>query len=99
MRIIVLILVGLALVASAPARAQVTLDVSKITCWQFVTYKVTNPQFIAIWMSGYQHGKRGDTVIDTQGLAADTTKVQDYCTKNPDVPFMQAVETVLGARN
>jgi hypothetical protein len=96
---VVFVLGALALGASLPARAQVTLDVSKITCWQFVTYKVTNPQFIAIWMSGYHHGKRGETVIDTQALVANATKMQDYCTKNPDVPFMQAVEIVLGERN
>jgi acid stress chaperone HdeB len=82
--------------ASTPSRAQVTLDVSKITCWQFATYKVTSPNFIAIWISGYQHGLRGDTIVDTQGLVANASKMQDYCTKNPDVPLMQAVETVLG---
>jgi acid stress chaperone HdeB len=87
------------LIASQPARAQVALDVAKMTCTQFATYKVTNPKFIAIWLNGYHHGVRGDTVVDTQQLDADTKKMQDYCTQNPDVPLMQAVETVLGARN
>lgn len=92
-------IVILALVASSPLRAQVLLDVSKITCWQFATYKVASPQSIAIWVSGYHHGKRGDTVIDTQGLVANADKLAEYCTKNPDVPFMQAVETILGSAN
>jgi hypothetical protein len=97
---VVFVLVGaLALGASLPARAQVTLDVSKITCWQFVTYKVTNPQFIAIWVSGYFHGKENDTTIDPPGVVANATRMQEYCTKNPDVPFMQAVETVLKEPN
>jgi hypothetical protein len=56
----------LALVSQTPTKAQVTLDVSKITCWQSATYNVTNPDFIASWVSGYDRGKRGDTVIDTQ---------------------------------
>jgi acid stress chaperone HdeB len=89
----VLAAMALTLATSPPGRAQVMLDVAKITCWQFVTYKVTSPKFLAIWMSGYQHGKRGDTVIDTQYLATKADKIEDYCTKNPDVPFMQAVET------
>jgi acid stress chaperone HdeB len=80
------------------ASAQVTLDVSKITCWQFATYKVTNPQYISIWVSGYYHGKAGDTTIDPPTVVANATKMQEYCTKNPDVPFMQAVETVLGPK-
>ena len=93
MKTITAVVVGLAFAftLASPGRAQVSLDVAKITCWQFATYKVTNPQFIAIWVSGYHHGKRGDSVIDTQGLVANTAKMQDYCTKNPDVPFLQAV--------
>ena len=90
---------ALALTASSTAGAQVLLDVSKITCWQFVTYKVTNPRFIAIWVSGYHHGKRGDTVVDTQDLEAKADKIEDYCNKHPDIPMMQAVETVLGGAN
>ena len=91
--------VALALIASTAARAQVTLDVAKVTCGQFATYKITNPQFIAIWLNGYYHGVRRDTVVDTQKLGADTKTIQDYCVKNPDAPLMQAVETVLAPVN
>ena len=52
------------------ARAQVTIDVAKITCDQYLGYKVTNPQNIAIWLSGYYHGKRGETTVDTQQLGS-----------------------------
>ena len=78
------------------ARAQVTLDVSKITCDQYTGYKVTNPQNIAIWVSGYYHGKRGDTVVDMQKLLADTKTMERYCIQNPQALVMNAVETVLG---
>jgi hypothetical protein len=77
------------------ARAQVMLDVSKITCWQFVTYKVTSPKYLAVWLSGYDHGRRGDAVIDMQRVVENAAKLEEYCTKNPDVPMMQAAETVL----
>ena len=40
---------ALIVAAAAPAHAQVTLDVAKITCDQFTGYKITNPQNIAIW--------------------------------------------------
>lgn len=95
-------LLGLVLVAWAgafEARAQVTLDVSKVTCWQFVTYKVTNPNYLAVWVSGFHHGKSGNTVIDMPKLVANADKLIEYCTKNPDVPMMQAAETVLEPQN
>jgi acid stress chaperone HdeB len=90
----------LALILAAPAaQAQVTLDVAKITCGQFVSYKVTNPKYLAIWLSGYDHGRRGDTVIDTQQLVANVDKLEAYCLKNPDVLMMQAAETILQPQN
>ena len=85
----------LAFAAVPAARAQVTLDVSKITCDQYTGYKITNTQNIAIWLSGYYNGKRGNTVLDTQGLQANAKKLQEYCIRNPQIPVMNAVETLL----
>jgi acid stress chaperone HdeB len=61
---------GLILICNiaSPAAAQVTLDVSKITCDQFSGYKITSPDNIAIWLSGYYSGKRDSTIVDTQNL-------------------------------
>jgi hypothetical protein len=86
------------LVALAPwpgARAQVTIDVAKITCDQFTLYKVTDPQNIATWLSGYYHGQRNDTTVDTQELATYLQRVRDYCNLNPQVRVMQAVDAML----
>ena len=91
--------IAITLSASWTAQAQVTVDVAKMTCGQFATYKVASPKNIAIWLNGYHHGVRGDTVIDTQQLDEDTDKLQRYCIDNPDTPLMQAVETVIGPRN
>jgi len=85
-----------ALVFSVDAEAQVVVDVSKITCDQFATYKIENPEYIAIWLSGYYHGTRGDMKVDIQTLSADAKKVEVYCLSKPDVPLVQAVKTVLG---
>ena len=76
------------------AQAQVTLEVSKITCEQYHAYKVTNPQNIAIWVNGYYHGKRGDVTLDTQRLVENARKLRDYCRRNPQTLVMQAVETL-----
>jgi hypothetical protein len=86
----------LALSASSGAQAQVTLDVAKITCDQFTLYKITDPQNIAIWLSGYYHGQRNTTSIDTQQLAGNLRKIKDYCNLKPDETVMHAVESVFG---
>jgi acid stress chaperone HdeB len=80
-----------------PAYAQVTLDVAKVTCDQWAGYKITNPQNIALWVSGYFNGARGNTVLDTQRLTADTQRMRDFCITNPQVPILQAVEKVMAS--
>jgi acid stress chaperone HdeB len=83
------------LMGPSQARAQVVLDVSKITCWQFATHKVADPKLIAVWISGFKKGKSGDTLVDTEKLDADAEKLRRFCISNPDMPVMDAVEKVV----
>jgi acid stress chaperone HdeB len=87
----------LALGPCSVARAQVTIDVAKITCDQFTLFKVTDPQNIAIWLSGYYHGKQDSSLVDPQQLTANADKVKSFCIQKPQATVMQAVETIFGA--
>jgi hypothetical protein len=82
-------------VALEPARAQTTLDVSKITCEQFRLYKITDPRDIALWINGYFNGQRKNTVLDTQKLKDHFDKLKDYCILNPTLPVFEATQKVL----
>lgn len=86
----------MSLMSSSGLHAQVTFDVTKITCGQFVGYKITNPDFLATWVSGYYHGTRGEMVVDTQRLVENAKKLENYCLKNPDTSMIKAAETVTG---
>jgi len=85
----------LAVLTSMPVNAQVTLDVSKITCEQFWLRKVADPDKVALWISGYVNGKRGNTVIDTQQLGRNVRRLTDYCRENYKMTVMQAVEALI----
>jgi len=81
------------LLMAPTARAQTTIDVSKITCEQFILLKVADPEKIAIWLSGYYHAKRGSTTIDVQLLKDQPEKVRNYCLyKDKGGTVMEAVE-------
>jgi acid stress chaperone HdeB len=86
----------IALPTLADAQATVTIDVAKISCDQFVGFKITDPRYIAIWLSGYYNGKRNNTVIDTQAFNEGYEKLRNYCVVNPTRTVMQAVETLFG---
>jgi acid stress chaperone HdeB len=87
---------ALACFTVSTAQAQVLVDVSKITCEQFILWKITDPDKIALWLSGYYNGKRGNTIIDTKSLEENENKVKDYCRANNLKPtVMQAVEALI----
>ena len=79
-----------ALSTGSGAFAQVMLDMSTVTCDQFIKYKVADPKLIAAWLNGYFHGKRADTKVDTQKLNADADKVEKFCFKNPQAQIGRA---------
>jgi hypothetical protein len=90
-----------ALGASRSAQAQVTIDVTKVNCDQFVHHKISEPRLIAAWLSGYYNAKRNNRVIDLQTFEENMSKVTNFCSdeKNFKVPVMKAVERVLGKSN
>lgn len=77
------------------AYSQVTIDVSKITCEQFLHNKVASNRTVAIWLSGYRAGQRNDPVVDTQAVDRNVGKVTRYCDKNRNVLLMHALEASL----
>jgi acid stress chaperone HdeB len=83
---------------SVGAQAPVTVDVSKITCDQFTGYKITSPRNIALWLNGYYNGRRGNTILDTQKLAENADKLEDYCFIHSKALVMQAVEELFGVK-
>jgi hypothetical protein len=80
------------------AQAQVSLDMAKITCEQFILDKITLPKYIAMWLSGYYNGKRDNTVIDPQALEKNEDAVKDYCYTHMSMPLMQAAEAALNLK-
>ena len=89
-------LLGVGLAATPPVAAQTTIDVAKISCKQFVLLQVADPDYLAVWLSGYYHGKRGNTVIDVQRLKDSAQKIKSYCLYN-DASLMEAVEKLLAS--
>ena len=85
----------IALLIQMPADAQVTIDISKLTCEQLWLRKVANPDKVAIWLSGFYNGKSGNTVIDPQKFEADTREITEYCRTNLKLTVMQATEAVM----
>jgi acid stress chaperone HdeB len=87
-----------AVATSTAASAQMTIDVTKITCEQFLAGKVADSRSVTIWMSGYYHGMTRNTVLDVNALQQDSQAVMDYCIGHPSVILMDAVTTLFGKK-
>jgi acid stress chaperone HdeB len=92
------VLLGLlpALAVATPAPAQVTVDITKITCRQFIAGTMVPTKSIALWFSGYYNGKAGNTQIDLAQLRPNAEKVEDYCALHQDETVVNAVAAALG---
>jgi hypothetical protein len=98
MKIPSIMLAAVLLLLATPATAQMTVDVAKITCRQYLFDRTFSPRapMIANWLSGYFNGLKNNTVVDLGAMAKNKDKVEDYCRMNQDVTLIEAAKTALG---
>jgi acid stress chaperone HdeB len=84
----------LAGVYSAPASAQVVIDMSLITCEDYATRAPEIKGMIASWMSGYFSASKNLNMLQFDYLKRNTQKVGVYCKKHKDETLMSAISKV-----
>jgi acid stress chaperone HdeB len=85
-----MLLVTLAL----PARAQVIVDMSLITCQQYFDAPPNQQNLIAWWMRGYYSATKNLSTIDFRYIDYNTKVVTAYCKKkqNRNETLMSAIQ-------
>ena len=77
-------LIGLAgLCAPAVAQAQVTIDMTKVTCAEYSAMDPEASADFSAWMSGWFNQKANDAVINVEGFASNVANVKKWCASNP----------------
>ena len=78
-------------------QAQVSVDLSKITCEQLLMEQLQWTETeVVFWLSGYYNGKRNSTVVEPEAVKKNEEKVNHYCYEHRDTTVMDAVKNVLG---
>jgi acid stress chaperone HdeB len=80
---------------SAPAHA-VVLDLSTMTCKQFVDGGKDEIQMVLTWMDGWYRGDSDEAIIDTDVFVANAKKFGAFCAANPTISIVNAAEKILG---
>jgi len=89
---------SMTLATSTVVLAQETIDVSKITCDQFLGGEIADSRSVTAWLSGYYHGMQENTVLDVNALQHNSQVVMDYCITHPNVILMDAVTALINKK-
>ena len=88
-------LILLSVVAAPAAHAQVIVDLSKITCEQFIV--MPKADSVAVWLSGYYHGDKHVSTVDVNKFEESARNFRAAC-RLPDnfkKPIMQLIESTI----
>jgi acid stress chaperone HdeB len=77
-----------------PVHAQ-KVDLSTITCKQFLEMPRDSVSLILMWMTGYYADQDASPIIDFDKMKEDATKLAAYCAKNPDIGLITAAEETI----
>jgi HdeA/HdeB family len=92
MRYRTLVVVGLLAAASAPASAQIKLDMNKITCGDWLSYGPSDRDFVRFFMSGYYNAAANNDVLDYNRLEKNSAKVMAFCKKRKSDTLPTAIK-------
>jgi hypothetical protein len=89
-----LILAGIA--APAASQAQIAVDMTLLTCGQYLAMSPDQSRIYAAWMSGWFNQKMGYTYINLEAYERNTTNVKAWCGTNPGERVMTGLQHATG---
>ena len=85
-----LILAGIA--APATSQAQIAVDMSRLTCGQYLAMPPDQSRIYAAWMSGWFNQKMGYTYINLEAYERNVASVEAWCGTNPGELVMTGLQ-------
>jgi acid stress chaperone HdeB len=83
------------LAAVVPVRAQ-QLDLSTVTCKDFVTSDKETISLILMWLEGYYNEDANKPIVDFDQMQRNGKSLGEYCGKNPGHSLITAADDVMG---
>lgn len=80
------------LILAGPAKAQVMVDMSRITCKQFMDYAFDKQEVIGAWMSGYFNASLNRKTLDIARYQTNSKRVSDYCKRHRKETLLSVIQ-------
>ena len=88
------VLVAAAMLAAAPADAQV-VDLSTLSCKQFIELPKETLNAVTLWLDAYLTDEEESAVTDFDKMKGKAERLSAYCAQNPEMSLMTAAESVM----
>jgi acid stress chaperone HdeB len=86
-----LVATALVMGVATSAQAQVVIDMSLITCKEYMSADPERKELVASWMSGYFSASKNLNVLDFRYVARNKKVVENYCKRRPGETLMSAI--------
>lgn len=70
------------------SHAQVMIDMTRVTCADYLAMPSADSKVFSAWMSGWFNHKIGSTTVDLEAYARNVANVQSWCQSNPKETVM-----------
>jgi acid stress chaperone HdeB len=87
---------ALLILGSTPASHAVVIDLSMMTCQEFLASNKDEIRIIWAWLDGYYTDEQEAPIIDTNKLVDNLKKLNEYCAANPTVGLITATNRLFG---
>lgn len=77
---------------SSAAHAQVTIDMSRVTCAEYLAMPPAQSADFSAWMSGWFNQKTGYVFVDLNAYARNVANVKSWCASNPAQTVMAGLQ-------
>lgn len=94
-----IILALAAMSAPSVSRAQVVIDMGKVTCGEYLAMTPEGEKVFSAWMSGWFNQKKGFTTVDLDAYARNVANVKKWCASNPKDSVMGGLQAATGGAN
>ncbi|MET0710349.1 MAG: HdeA/HdeB family chaperone [Tardiphaga sp.] len=74
------------------AHAQASIDMSRVTCAQYLAMAPAQSADFSAWMSGWFNQKNGYVFVDLNAYARNVANVKAWCATNPAQTVMAGLQ-------
>ncbi|MGM4891006.1 HdeA/HdeB family chaperone [Tardiphaga sp. 862_B3_N4_1] len=82
----------LGILLSSTTHAQVTVDMARVSCAQYMALSASDSAVFSAWMSGWFNQKSGYVYVDLDAYAKNVANLKSWCASNPSQTVMSGLQ-------